>query len=264
MKKIFALTFLIPLLFTACKEEVKKTVKIAAPVVIKKANTYAEKIAIAHKKDAFLEQEAIQFDAQIKFGEKEIFNAQITISTTSDMARITYKNGDEIYVNKEKLFVSPNLKENKAVRFHGYTWSYFFLYPYKLNDEGTIWDDNFKTKEASNTFNTAKLTFKANTGDAPDDWYINYTNKETNQLNHVAYIVTANKTLEKAEADPHAIKYLDYKNVNGIPFATNWDFYEWNDKDGLTKKIGNAKITNIQFIKGFKNSFKIPEGYTKR
>jgi len=155
------------------------------------------------------------------------------------------------------------LKENKGVRFHAYTWSYFFLYPYKLNDNGTIWDDSFKIATID-AFNTAKLTFKANIGDAPDDWYINFADKEDNMLNHVAYIVTANKSVEEAEADPHAIKYIDYKEINGIPFATNWEFYEWNTTNGLTDKIGNAKISNIKFIKDFRSSFKTPENYTAK
>jgi len=179
------------------------------------------------------------------------------------MLKIVFKNGNEIFVNKEKVFVSDKLKENKGVRFHAYTWTYFFLYPYKLNDNGTIWNDNFKTTEV-NAFNTAKLTFEANIGDAPDDWYVNYTNKATNQLDHVAYIVTANSTVEKAEEDPHAIKYTDYNDVNGIPFATDWGFYEWNSKDDLTDKIGSAKITNIQFVKDFRSNFKIPDNYTVR
>lgn len=264
MKKIFTLFTLTIILLVGCKKEVTTTV--IKPVeqalkVEKTPTTFAEKVAVAHKKTTFISYEAVKFDAQIEFGGNEIFNAQIAISTTSDIAKITYKNGDEIYVDKDKIFVSDSLKENKGARFHAYTWSYFFLYPYKLNDNGTIWDDNFKTEEVTNPFNTAKLTFKANIGDAPDDWYINYANKETYVLNHVAYIVTVNKSVEKAEADPHAIKYLDYKDINGVPFATNWEFYEWNIKDGLTNKIGSAKITNIEFIKDFRGSFKIPENY---
>ena len=263
MKKTITFTIVAFILLIGCKKEIKETTAEISKTE-KKETTYSQKIEIAHKKAVFLKQEAVQFNAEVEFGGNVIFNAQIAISTTSDIAKITYKNGDEIYVNKEKVFVSDNLKENKGVRFHAYTWTYFFLYPYKLSDKGTIWNDAFKTEETNNAFNTAKLTFEANTGDAPDDWYVNYTNKENNQLNHVAYIVTANSSVEKAEADPHAIKYLDYNEINGVPFAANWGFYEWNTKEGLTNKIGSAKITNIQFIKDFRNNFKVPENYTAR
>ncbi|MCL7762723.1 hypothetical protein MPF19_04790 [Polaribacter sp. Z014] len=261
MKKTIITVFASLLLVVSCKKapEVKKQIE-EKPV----EKTFAQKIEIAHKKDTFLTKEAVQFDAVIEFGGNEIFDATVTVSTTSDIAKITYKNGDEIYVNKENIFVSPSLKDNPGVRFHAYTWSYFFLYPYKLSDQGTKWNNDFKTKEATQNFDTAKLTFEANIGDAPDDWYIVYTNKKTHLLEHVAYIVTSGKTKAAAEADPHAIKYEDYKLIDGIPFASNWGYYEWTLDNGLSKKIGSAKITNIHFVEGFRKDFAIPENYIKK
>jgi hypothetical protein len=264
MKKTFITLFASLLLVVSCKKDPAKTKQIEEkpqPVVEK---TFAQKIEVAHKKDAFLAKEAIQFDAFIEFGGNEVFNANVTVSTTSDIAKITYKNGDEIYVNKENIFVSPSLEANPGVRFHAYTWSYFFLFPYKLSDNGTIWNDAFKTKEATQNYDTAKLSFEANTGDAPDDWYVVYKDKKTDLLEDVAYIVTVNKSTEAAEADPHAIKYIDYTEVDGVPFAANWEFYGWSIDKGLTDKIGFAKITNIKFVEGFRNDFAIPENYIKK
>lgn len=260
MKKTTILLLLITFVI-ACKQKENKesisTVKEELP------KTLVEKIETAHKKSAFLDNEAISFDAQITFGGNEIFNAIITITTSSDLAKITYKNGDEIFVNQQEIFVSPGLSNNNGVRFHAYTWSYFFLFPYKLNDNGTKWDFNFKTNEKSNTLQTAKLSFKENVGDAPEDWYITYTN-ENNVLQHVAYIVTAGTTKEKAEEDPHAIQYLNYQIIDGIPFATQWKFFEWNLNEGLTKEIGSGVISNLKFIKDFRENFSIPKNYIKK
>jgi hypothetical protein len=261
MKKTIITLFVSLLLIVSCKKTEQNKKQVQEKSIEK---TFSQKIEIAHKKDAFLKKEAIQFDASIEFGGNQIFNANITVSTTSDIAKITYKNGDEIYINKEKVFVSPSLKDNKGIRFNAYTWSYFFLYPYKLSDTGTKWNDNFKTKETNNIFDVAKLSFEANIGDAPDDWYVVYTDKKTHLLQHVAYIVTLGKTKEAAEADPHAIKYENYKLINGIPFATNWSFYGWNIEKGLSDKIGNAQITNINFVEDFRENFTIPENFIKK
>jgi hypothetical protein len=261
MKKTIIKLFASLLIIVSCKKAPETTKQIVEKPV---ENTFSQKIEITHKKDAFLSKEAIQFDAAIEFGGNEIFNATITITTTSDLAKITYKNGDEIYINKENIFVSPSLKDNKGVRFHAYTWGYFFLFPYKLSDQGTKWNYNFKTKETKTDFDVAKLTFEANIGDAPDDWYIVYSDKKTHLLEHAAYIVTAGKTKEAAEKDPHAIKYEDYKMVDGIPFATNWGYYGWSLEKGLSDKIGNAKITNIHFVKGFRKDFSVPKNYIKK
>lgn len=263
MKKTIITLLASVLLIVSCKKEkAPAETKQLEPKPIER--TFAQKIEATHMKASFLSKEAIQFDAYIEFGGKETFNANVTISTTSDIAKIIYKNGDEIYVNKENIFVSPSLKDNPGVRFHAYTWNYFFLFPYKLSDNGTKWNDDFKTKETKNIFTTAKLSFEANIGDAPDDWYIVYANKKSNLLEHVAYIVTVNKSTEAAEADPHAIKYLDYTKINGIPFATNWEFYGWNIEQGLTDKIGVAKITNIKFLDDFRKNFSVPENFIKK
>ena len=261
MKNLTTLIFATFLILLGCQQK-KATPKVKEEKVIEK--TLAQKIETAHQKESFLKHEAISFDAAISFGGSEVFNANITITTSSDLAKITYQNGDEIYVNQQDIFVSPNLKDNPGVRFHAYTWTYFFLFPYKLNDNGTKWDYNFKTSETSSTYTTAKLSFEANTGDAPDDWYITYTDVKTNVLNHVAYIVTAGKTKEAAEADPHAIKYDSYQTVDGVPFSSEWGFYEWNLTDGLTNKIGAGKITNIKFVDNFRDTFSIPKDYIKK
>ncbi|WP_405606217.1 hypothetical protein [Polaribacter sp. Asnod1-A03] len=261
MKKILITAISAIVLLVSCQKTAKKEINVEEVKTEKVTPTFSQNIEIAHKKDSFLKHEAIQYNAVIEFGGNEIFNATVTVSTTSDLAKITYKNGDEIYVDKEKTFVSPSLKDNPGVRFHAYTWNYFFLFPYKLNDDGTKWNDDFKTKETTQAYNTAKLSFKANVGDAPDDWYIVYTDKETNLLNHAAYIVSLGKTVEAAEADPHAIKYIDYKEIDGIPFATNWEFYGWSLEEGLTTKIGSAILTDVKFVDGFRDIFKIPENY---
>ena len=261
MKKNSILLFAGLLVIISCKKAPVAKNQIEEQPIEK---TFSQKIEIAHKKEAFLAKEAIQFDAFVEFGGKEVFNANITISTNSDIAKITYNNGDEIFVNKENIFVSPSINDNQAVRFHAYTWSYFFLYPYKLSDKGTKWDYNFKTKEAKNDFDVAKLTFEPNIGDAPDDWYIVHSDKKTHLLEDVAYIVTFGKTTEVAEEDPNAIKYQDYKMINGIPIATNWGYYGWSITTGLSDKIGSAKITNIHFVEGFRKDFSVPKNYIKK
>lgn len=265
MKKSIITLFLGVAILLSCKKE---TVKENTETSTKKENiatNLSEKIEIAHNKEAFLSHEAIKFNVVINFGGNEILNATISAATNSEYAIIEKKDGSKIYVNKENVFASPELKEDASVRFHAYTWSYFFLLPYKLNDVGTKWNFDYKTNETKNIFNTAKLSFEENIGDAPKDWYVIYANKNTNVLEQAAYIVTAGKTQEEAEKDPHAIKYENYELTKGIPIANNWSFWGWNNDDGITQKIGFAKISDIQFIKGFKNKVQnIPNGFVKK
>ena len=146
----------------------------------------------------------------------------------------------------------------KSSRFGLLTWSYFFAAPYKLSDPGTNMEYLGGKKLNELSFETGKLTFGENVGDSPDDWYIVYKEKESSLLAAMAYIVTASSSVEEAEEDPHAITYEAYTEVGGIPFATQWNFWTWNEQGELNKLLGSATISNIKFIKNSLDEFKIP------
>jgi hypothetical protein len=135
------------------------------------------------------------------------------------------------------------------------------MFPYKLSDPGTQWQSYKNEEKDAASFITEKLTFKPETGDAPDDWYIVYADQNSNLIQKAAYIVTAYGSKEEAEKNPHAIQYADYEDVNGVPIATKWTFWGWNTKDGLTEQLGEAKLSNIQFLKNSASLFEIPKEF---
>ncbi|ANW96576.1 hypothetical protein AXE80_09925 [Wenyingzhuangia fucanilytica] len=216
----------------------------------------------AHHKTDFLNHKAVKFDILLKFRGKERLNATITLLTNSSKGLIEYKDGSKIYTIGDKVFYSPNFKNVKAVRFDAYTWSYFFMFPYKLSDQGTQWSEFGEHKLNQTVYNTQKLSFTAGTGDAPDDWYYVYSDQNNHLINTAAYIVTFGKTVNKAESDPHAIKYDHYKEVEGIPIATNWTYWEWNKTSGISNQLGEATISNISFVN--KVSFEVPQNFIEK
>ena len=222
MKFIYTLAFS-ALLFTSCNSATEEN-----------TNTYTEsnvefvkKADIAHHTKAFYEKEAVSFDLHLDFGGKPRMHGKLTMLTNSRKGIFELEDGNTIIYNDGKVYHSPGVAKPDKVRFDAYTWSYFFLFPYKMGDQGTVWSD-FPTKEMNGTtYDVNKLTFEANTGDAPDDWYVVYTDKETNLVATAAYIVTFSKSQTEAEQNPHAITYSKYKEVDGIPVATEWTFSDW-------------------------------------
>lgn len=202
----------------------------------------------AHKKDQFIEEEAIQFDLILSFGGQQRLDATITTTTNSDLALIQSSDGYSIYVVKDKVYFPEDYPKVESVRFTAYTWTYFFLFPYKLTDPGTIWQKYEGNAEDDERYAPMKLSFESGTGDDPDDWYIVYADPDKSIIDYAAYIVTAGKTLEEAEKDPHAIEYKDYKLVDGIPIAHKWGFWEWRKDQGLTRELGHASLSNIRFV----------------
>ena len=218
----------------------------------------------AHAKAEFRKNEAVKFDIVLNFGGKERMNGTITLLTNSTKGRIELKDGSIIIYDNGKVFHSPGIENEDKVRFNAYTWSYFFLFPFKLEDKGAKWSD-FTTGDLRDTmYNKQKLTFASGTGDAPDDWYVMYSDVETNLVKAASYIVTLNKSREEAEKDPHAIEYNNYKKVDGVPFATEWTFWGWTPTDGLTNELGNATISRIEFVSNTDELFKIPANYVEK
>lgn len=138
------------------------------------------------------------------------------------------------------------------------------MMPYKIGDSGVILNEGKRMISEGKYFLTQKMSFKKGIGDAPDDWYILYVDSSTNLLNTAAYIVTFGRTAKEAEASPHAISYSNYIEVDGVPIAMSWTFSEWNEKDGVTRKIGDATITNVEFKNVAKDFFIAPGDYIVR
>ena len=209
--------------------------------------TFAKLVQSAHSKDSFLKKETIQFNLKLFFGGNERLNGKISLSTDGTMGKYEMLDGSELIFRHDSVFISENYPKPESARFAAYTWSYFFLMPYKLDDPGTIWSAYEDTLLNGKTFKTAKLNFEAGTGDAPDDWYIVYADPNSMLMNTAAYIVTAGKSKDEAEKDPHAIQYSEYADIHGIPIAQRWDFYAWRADSGLTDTLGYAILENIKF-----------------
>lgn len=211
------------------------------------SQTFAEQVETAHQKSDFLEKKAIRFNLLLSFGGKERLNGTLTLLTHSGKGRIDYADGKRIIYDGSAVYYSPEVGTEEKAEFAAYTWSYFFLLPYKLSDPGTRWTE-FSDKELQGKIHKVeKLSFTSGTGGSSDDWYILYADPKTNLLHAAAYIVTAGQSTAEAEKDPHAIEYLDYRTIEDIPVATRWNFWAWRQGKGFTKKLGEATLSQIRF-----------------
>lgn len=222
-------------------------------------NSFAKLVHSAHEKGSFLNKKTIHFNLKLFFGGNERLNGKISLSTDGTKGKYEMQDESTLIFRHDSVFISENYSNSERARFAAYTWSYFFLMPYKLDDPGTIWSAYEDTLLNGETFKTAKLSFEAGTGDAPDDWYIVYADPNSMLMNTAAYIVTAGKSKEEAEKDPHAIKYSEYSDIDGIPIAHRWDFYAWKADSGLTDTLGYAILENIKFDSYDESEFTLDE-----
>ena len=257
--------FLIVLLILSCKQNnteekipVEPNNGIGNGATPPPVLTFSENIEEAHNKVAFMSEEAISFDINLNFGGSTRLDGKVSMTTNSSKVRVDKADGTSIIYDGNEVYISPKSAKKDGARFDIFTWQYFFAMPFKLTDPGTVWEDQGTKSLDSINYNTAKLSFKTNVGDSPDDWYVVYQDPETSRLKAAAYIVTFGQAQEKAEEDPHAIVYSDYKMINDVALATKWSFHNWNEKDGFGEKLGEATISNFKFFAPEGNQFSAP------
>lgn len=224
-----------------------------------KVFSFSENIEEAHNKTAFMMKEAVSFDINLKFGGNTRLEGTVNMTTNSSKVRLDKADGSVLVFDGENVYINPSSAKTEGARFDIFTWHYFFAMPFKLTDPGTVWEELESKTIDSIEYETAKLSFEPNVGDSPDDWYVIYKDSKTNRLKAAAYIVTFGKEQEKAEEDPHAIVYSDYKSVENVEIATKWSFHNWDSQDGVGEKLGEATISNINFFSPENDFFEAPE-----
>ncbi|MCF4100999.1 hypothetical protein L1I30_04930 [Gillisia sp. M10.2A] len=223
------------------------------------AVAFAQDIEQAHNKEQWNTQRAVSFNIDLSFGGKKQLKGKITSLTNSSRIRIDQEDGTILVYDGEGVYLCPKDADSNRARFNMFTWQYFFALPFKLTDPGTNWEIMEPSVIDKDTFYRGKLTFDDTIGDAPDDWYVVYQEANSRLLHAAAYIVTFGSNKEKAEKNPHAIVYRDYKVIDGIPVATKWTFHNWSMDEGIQDQIGEASISDIIFFNAKSELFDRPE-----
>jgi hypothetical protein len=210
---------------------------------------FTKPIEEAHQWDRFMGKKFFSYDVELTWRGKKEPPVTIITATNSSLIKIVNADGTSALYENGKMSYNGKM-DSTGARFDIFTWSYFMMLPYKLNDPGTNWKD-FPNIEIDNgkKHTVGKLTFGSNIGDAPDDWYIVFKDNNTNLIDAAAYIVTAGGTpQEKAALKPSMIHYLNYTLVDGIPICDQWKFTKWLQSSGIGEEVGSASIKNIKFL----------------
>jgi len=177
---------------------------------------------------------------------------------TSDTYKLGF-DGNEVWITPDMaaLGIPP--------RFYASTPFYFFGLPFLFADPGAN-IESLGTKELDGKkYNVVKVTYDPGVGDTPDDDYVAYIDKDTNQLRILHYIVTyppltQGKSIEELER--HAAVYEEWQEVNGLVVPKKISFYEWSDDKLGDETYGFIRFENVSFKKENPDPaiFQKPEG----
>lgn len=254
-------------LFASCRpQESSPPETTAAPplpsgVPDPEAERFVEPIERAQGASAWRAHDGLSADITVQFGGQTVLDAHLLMTTSLSKTRLTRGDGTVAIWDGSTAWVSPASATFPRARFHVLTWPYFLSAFTKLTDPGTYLEPLGEKELQGETYTAAKLTFGPGIGDTPEDWYVLYRDDATDRLHAMAYVVTYGKSLEEAEAEPHAITYDRFEDVEGAQIPVEWTFWLWSEEEGIHgEPIGSATLGNVAFVEPPENAFEVPEG----
>jgi len=193
-------------------------------------------------------------------------NTYQTVDTYSNKARHQHigDRAQEFGWTGEKAWykVKDSLAFPFDMRFWALTPNYFLSQPFVLNGEGVILEKLVDKTHKNVSYNAIKASFEAETGDAPDDYYVLYFGKEDHKLAVIRYIVSYPKYFPNGGHLPEKLMELQGTTVvNGIEFSTGYHTH-WLTKDEQAgEHITTIDVSEISFApETEKGYFEMPEG----
>jgi hypothetical protein len=234
----------------------------AAPAPAETADAgFAGPIERAHGLAAWRSHPAFGSGLTVEFGGRPMIEGRMLFRIDLGATRLELADGTVVVFDGTSAWVSPAGSNLPRARFHALTWPYFVAAPMKLSDPGTHLEPLGSRQLQGETFDAARLTFDPGTGDSPDDWYVLYRDPGSGLLRAMAYIVTYDRSAAEAEAEPHAITYHDFAEVDGVKLATAWKLWNWNEAEGIVgEPIGQARLADSRFLQPDLGAFDRVEG----
>jgi hypothetical protein len=146
-------------------------------------------------------------------------------------------------------------------RFWSLTPYYFLGLPFVLADNGVILTDIEDVTFEGKEYDLVKVTYESGTGDASEDFYVIYIDKETNLMAGLRYIVSYPAFFPNGgHSSEKFMKVLGLKAVDGIKLSTGYHTHWWKN-ESVAAHITDIDVSEISFNNDLsKDFFKMPAG----
>ncbi|QWX84375.1 hypothetical protein H0I23_01620 [Cellulophaga sp. HaHaR_3_176] len=156
-------------------------------------------------------------------------------------------------------------KDSTAFEYDTKFWAltpiYLFAHPFVLDGEGVGLELLEGREYKGDMQDVIKATFASGTGDAPDDYYILYFDKNTHKMSAISYIVSYPGYFPNGGHAPEKImEIVGWKTVDGIDLPTSLKTH-WSKEGDLGEYITKIEISDLSFSPSVsENYFSKPEG----
>ncbi len=197
----------------------------------------------------------------LRFGMSKNDGIEITTTDLQSRSELIDNPNFTIGYDGEILWVKNKSQDpyKGNARFYKGLMFYFYAMPFVLGDDGIIYSETEPLEFEEMTYPGIKISYNSGVGESPEDEYILYYNKNTYQMEWLAYTVTFGK--DEKSKDFHFIRYDDWQNINGLklPESISWYTYENNTPKAFRNTV---QFIDVSLSERHPNSdmFKKPQG----
>jgi hypothetical protein len=247
MKKILVL-FIIAAISISCKNEVKKEVK---------KENYPNEFGKVFEKhggiDVWRKAKTLSFNKGEEVHTADLQSRKIAVNAPNYSLGF---DGKEVWLTQKD---STSFKGNKDFYYNLYF--YFYAMPFVLADNGIMYEKTTDLIFEGKSYPGFKISYKANVGSSPDDNYIIYYNKDSYQMEWLAYTVTFNS--KKPSEKYSIIRYNDWNTVNSLLLPKSITWYKQDSLGAPTEPRRAATEFTLPLISDTKISDSFFEKPTK-
>lgn len=203
----------------------------------------------AHNAAEYRKRENVRFEITGSIGNVENHHARITMSTTAHDVRIESEDGNHFVYQESRSSLMEDSIIHNFEKLRSFAWAHFFSLPKRLRNHD-VRVEKFKGSNRLNgeSYRVRGIRLVPKPGyDDLFEWYVVYADRKSGLLRFAAYALPE-QIQQSKDITSHAVEYSDYRDIDGIPIAHTWTFWEWSPESGLGKKIGNAKLENVSFL----------------
>ena len=121
--------------------------------------------------------------------------------------------------------------------------------PFVLADPGVNLEMLDEAQFEGTTYDVVKATFAAGTGDAPDDYYVLYIDRETSRVRAIRYVVSYKGFRPDGGHGPEKLMSYDGDiSASGLTFAASHRTFEFNEETGeVGEKVTDVTVSDVAF-----------------
>ena len=222
----------------------------------------ATRIADAHGREAWSQQDALRARIQINIGGTKVVDGVFTFETDGTRVRHERADGATVIFDGETAWLDSTSEPRGQERFHLLTWPWVVAAPFRTQTGADVLSDRTFRPLLGTWYDSFRQTFIPSAGGSPDDWYLMYARLEDGEpiLDSIGYLVTYGGDVTSAK--PSLMRYRGYGEFDGVRLARRYELWQYDPESGQLlgstwKAIGF--VGDLEFLPLDERWFEVPE-----